>query len=428
MVPTAKAGSRQKLRSQGFSAMRNKIIAAVAAAMLMPAVAGAYDQQGQLDSYNLVAGASARYEDNLFRLNSASDAQILLGRSQRSDWVYSEYGGIKVDKPYAQQRFQLDLTAFHSHNQTYRFLDFNGVNYRGAWLWQLTPRVNGELSISQQQSLTPFSDFRGTSGSLILTRRNVQTNESRVFNFDGDLGAGVHLIGGVSELRSRNSQNFTAVNNYVQDNVELGAKYVFPSGNSISLVRREASGDFGRNQPDAINQLDTGFDQHETEAKAVWRITGKSEIDARLDYLQREHDHFASRDFSGMTGNATYRWSPTEKLLLDVTLARNLTSFQEASNSFYETESLTIAPTWLLSPKTTIRLKYDYSDRDYRGAIVFTPQLREDKIQTLSLNADWQATRKILVSGVAQHENRSSNISGLGYTANFIGVSAQLLF
>lgn len=425
MLPTAKSGSHKQIPClPKFRAMRKNVALAVAAIMLAPAIAGADTQ----DPFNFLAGATARYEDNLFRLNSPSDARILLGNSQRSDWVYSEFGGIKIDKPYAQQRFQVDLTAFHSHNQTYHFLDFDGVNYRAAWLWQLTPHISGVLSADQSQSMTPFSDFRGTNSSLILNRRNVQTNESKVFSFDGELGAGIHLVGGAAKTQSRNTQNFSAISDFVQDSVELGGKYVAPSGNSISLVRREAQGDFQGRQLDVANQLDTGFDQHETEAKVVWKITGKSEIDGRLDYLEREHNNFSSRDYSGFVGNVTYRWSPTGKLLVDVTLARNLTSFQEAADSFYETESFTIAPTWLLSAKTTIRMKYDYSDRDYRGAIVFTPQMREDKVQTLLLSADWNVTRSILVSGNVQHENRASNISGLSYKANVIGVNAQILF
>jgi len=379
------------------------------------------------DAFNFVAGASVRYEDNLFRLKNDAQAVQQVGDTQRSDWIYSEYGGIKIDKPYAQQRFQVDLTAFHSHNQTYHFLDFDGVNYRGAWLWHLTPRISGELSASQNQSITPFSEFRETNTLQVINRRSVQTNESRIFNFDGDIGAGVHLIGGASEFRSRNSRQSTAVGDYVQDGVELGVKYVAPSNNYISLSRRESNGDFGR-ALSVGNQLDSGFDQSETEAKLFWLITGKSQVDARVAYLEREHDHFSSRDYSGMVGNVTYRWTPTGKLRLDLTLSRNLTSFQEVQNSYYVTEGFSISPVWTYSAKTSFRLKYDYSDRDYRGALIPVSPMREDRVQVLQLVADWRPTRTIQVSGTVQHEDRSSNINALDYKANVISVNAQLMF
>lgn len=428
MLPTANRSFR-RTTSRLLRANPSRIALAVAATLLTPMAALADAQ----DPYNLVAGASVRYEDNLFRLKNATQAEQQVGNSQRSDWIYSEYAGIKIDKPYAMQRFQLDLTAFHNHNQTYHFLDFNGVNYRGAWLWQLTFYISGELSASQNQSITPYSDFRGrdAAANLVLNRRSVQTNESRVFNFDGDIGMGIHLVGAATESRSRNSQNSRAVADYVQDGGELGVKYVSTANNSITLVRRESTGDYRGRQLDFTGQFDTGFKQHETEARLYWMLTGKSEILARMDYLEREHDHFSERDFSGMTGNLTYRWTPTGKTRVDFTAYRSLNSFQEFVDSYYVTEGITIMPVWAYSAKTSFRLKYDYSDRDYRGAIIPLPagfKMREDRVQSLLLEADWKATRTILVSGTVQHEERDSNVSGLGYKADVVGVNAQLLF
>lgn len=384
-------------------------------------------QAGTDDPYNIVAGASVRYESNLFRVQNEGQLEASGLNKGMSDWIYSETLGIKIDKPYSLQRFQLDLTGTHNHNQTYSFLDADLVNYRAAWLWAITPDWTGELSASQNQAITNFSQYRGTQTSINIAKRNISTSESRVFKFDGDIGAGIHLVGGASELRSRTSQNFAAIGDYVQDGIEFGVKYVAPSQNSITVVRREANGDYNR-PINTFSLLDTGFDQHETEVKVNWRVTGKSEVDARLDYLEREFDHFSQRDYSGVTGNITYVWYPTGKLVLNTTLSRNLYTFQEAFNSFYSANTLTIAPTWLFSEKTTFRLRYDYSEQDFHGAIILPPKMREDRVQTLMLTADWKATRNILVTGVAQHEKRSSNIDGLDYNSNSIGITAQLLF
>lgn len=398
---------------------------AAIAALIAPTFASADAQ----DAFNFVGGASVRYEDNLFRVDSRSDARALLGKSQMSDWIYSANAGIKIDKLYAQQRFQLDVVAMHNQHQTYDFLDFDAVNYRGAWLWHLTPHISGVLSADQQQTLTSFSDFRGSNLSTpALQRRNVQTNESRIFSIDGEIGAGIHLLGGASELRSRNSQTFTPVGDYVQDGVELGIKYIAPSDNYVSLVQREIKGTFNGRTLNSFSQLDTGFDQSETEAKAAWKLTGKSELNGRLIYIDRKHDHFSARDFSGLTGNLTYRWTPTGKLYIDTSLARNLSSFQEFTNSYYQADTLSIAPTWAATAKTKISLKGLYSERDFHGAIIPVAEMRKDKIRSLSLSADWLPTRTITVNGTVQHESRTSNFTGLDYTANSIGLSAQLQF
>ena len=160
----------------------------------------------------------------------------------------------------------------------------------------------------------------------------------------------------------------------------------------------------------------------------MWKLTGKSELNGRLTYLDREHDHFSQRDFSGFTGNLTYRWIPTGKVYIDTSLARSLSSFQEFTDSYYQADSLTIAPTWVATAKTKVSLKGLYSERDFHGAIIPVADMRKDKIRALLLSADWQPTRTILVNGTVQRESRTSSVSGLDYTANSIGVSAQLTF
>ncbi|HEY8117834.1 MAG TPA: XrtB/PEP-CTERM-associated polysaccharide biosynthesis outer membrane protein EpsL [Methylophilaceae bacterium] len=374
------------------------------------------------DTLNFVAGGGIRFEDNLFRLSDSVDASSFPGKPSKSDLIYSANAGIKIDKPYAQQRFQLDLVATQNKYQNNSFLDFTGLDYRAAWLWHLTPHISGTVLAEQDQQLVNFADFRAFNDS------NVQTNQVRVFNIDGEVGSGLHLIGGLLDVRSRNSQNFTAVGNYVQRGGEYGIKYIAPSDSWISLVQRETQGEYRGRILDPVAQLDTGFEESETEAKLNWKLTGKSTIDARLSYLDRSHDHFSQRDYSGMTGKVEYQWAATGKLQFNASLARNLYSFQEATNSYYVADTLSIGPVWKITAKTTLRARYDYSDRDYRGAIVPVASLRQDTVHSFIMGADWQATRTILVSGILQRDIRASNFNNLDYSANAIGISAQLLF
>lgn len=374
------------------------------------------------DSLNFVAGAGFRYEDNLFRLPDSVDTSALPDKLYKSDQIYSANAGIKIDKPYAQQRFQLDFLATENKFQNNGFLDNTSFNYRAAWLWHLTPHISGTLLMDQEQQMANFADFRS------FNDRNVQTNQVRVFNVDGEVGGGVHLIGGLLDVRSRNSQTFTAVGNYVQRGVELGVKYLAPSDSWVSLVQREFQGEYRGRVLDPLAQLDTGFEQNETEAQLNWKLTGKSTIDARLGYVDRNHDHFSQRDYDGMVGKFEYQWAPTGKLQLNASLARNLFSFQEDTNSYYIADTLSIGPVWKVTAKSTLKAHYDYSERDYRGAIVPVASLRQDKVQSFVLGADWQATRDILFSGTLQHDIRNSNVNNFDFSANIIDITAQLLF
>jgi len=386
------------------------------------------------DAVNFAIGAAMRYEDNLFRIDDDTDPRGIAGKSRRSDLITTTNIGIKIDKLYAQQRFQLDLEAIKNDYQTYDYLDFTAKNYRAAWLWHLTPNLSGTILLDRQQSQSSFADFLN-GNNQVIQQQSLQTNESRVFNADWLVGGGLHLLGGVSEFRSRNdSAAFNAVGDYVQDGVEVGVKYVARSENSISLIQRESTGDVNGRPVNPFTQFDSGFKQRETEAELNYRLTGKSYIDARLGYIKREHDNFPSRDYDGIDGQVAYIWTPTGKLRIVSSLSRSYGSYQQAFNSYYISDTLAIAPVWEVTAKTKIRAKYSYSERDYHGAIslagVPEGELREDKVQALSLAAEWQATRSILVTGTLQHEVRNSNFDsfGLDYDANSIGISGQLPF
>lgn len=399
-------------------------VLALALALALPS-AYAVDQPEKPDvpdTFDFMLGAQVLYDDNLFRLADSENPAPFLGNSQKSDLIYTTTAGIKIDKPYAQQRFQLDASVVDNRYQTYDFLDHTAFNYRGAWLWHVTPRISGILLAEQKQELNNFSDFRD------IGEKSIQTNQTHVFTVDGDIGAGVHLLGGLVDVRSRNSETFDAVGDYQQDGAEYGIKYVSRAENWISLVQRRTTGEYNGRPLDPIAQLDTGFDENTTELTLDWHATGKSEFQGKLGYVDRTHDHFSERDYSGMVGRLLYRWKPTAKLQLDTALSRNLFSFQEDANSYYVADTFSISPIWKYSPKTTLRMRYDYGNRDYRGAIVPTSPMREDTVQALQFAADWHATRKITVTGMLQRTQRDSNISGYDYDSNSAGLSVQFLF
>lgn len=401
-------------------------IGALAATLIfgLPAARGAnrLETPDTADTFNFALGAQMRYDDNLFRLPAAENPLPFSGKSRKSDLIYSTDVGIRIDKPYAQQRFQLDATVTDNRYQTHDFLNYSAFDYRSAWLWHLTPRISGVVLAEQTQELNNFADFRD------FGQKSIQTNQVHVFSVDGDIGAGMHLLGGLLDVRSRNSQTFQAVGDYRQDGAELGIKYVSAAQNWISLTRRETVGDYRGRVLDPLTQLDTGFNESTTEAALDWHGSVKSEIQAKLGYVDRRHDNFSQRNYAGALGRLLYRWDPTEKLRLDTSLSRNLFSFQENANSYYVADTFSVSPVWRYSPKTTLRLRYDYSNRDYRGAIVSVAEMRQDTVQSLLFAADWQATRKLTIVSTLQHIRRDSNLATYDYDSNSAEISAQFLF
>ena len=185
----------------------------------------------EFDPVTVVLGGSLTHDSNLFRLPGFVDPQAVLGKPTKSDTIKVVYAGLRIDKPYGQQRFQLDVTDTLYRYDNFSFLDFGALEYRGAWLWHLTPRVSGTLSAEHKEALVPFADYR-------VFQRNVRTTDSRVFNLDGWIFGGWHLLLGASQSELKNERAFLAEGNYRSAGAEAGIKYVALSGNSLAVTQR----------------------------------------------------------------------------------------------------------------------------------------------------------------------------------------------
>jgi len=408
------------MQKNNFSVRSQQIRFCVAAAWTLALCTPLTGQANPEDALNFVAGTTATYDDNLFRL-PANRAVPIPGKSSRSDMIYTAFAGVRIDKPYSLQRFQLDLTATRHEYQTYGFLNFSALDYRAAWLWALTPRLTGALSADRTERSTNYADFTR------LNQRNIQTIENRRFMADWAAGGAWHLTGGVDQTRVNNSGDFTEMGNYVQDSAEAGIKYVSAANNSLALIRREARGEYsGRTLGPAL--LDTGYDQSETELRGLWKITGHSSLDARLGYQDRTHEHYARRDYSGAVGRLSYLWTPTGKLQFTLAAGRDLYSYQNAGNSYYAYDYLSLMPAWLVSDKTTLRLKLDLGERDYRGSGPTGSASRNDTVRAAQLSVAWRPLQSVDIGGYLTREQRSSNLSGQSYQDTIAGVSATLRF
>jgi exopolysaccharide biosynthesis operon protein EpsL len=373
------------------------------------------------DTFNFTLGASQRYDTNLFLLPSYTTAEGALGTSRKADWITTAYAGFAIDKPYGLQRFQLQGKLNFYRYDTFNYLDFNGKNYRAAWLWSLTPDMTGTLVAAQTQAPVSYADFRGRS-------QNIQTSQIQRAHADYRVTGGWHFTGAYDHTSFKNSTSFTQVGNSELDTLEAGVKYVAASGSTLTLLQRESTGNFLGVVPNPTTQLPTDFEQHETTLRGRWALSGNSTLDGEIGYLSRTNDPFPSRNFAGVVGKITHAWTPTGKLTINTNLGRNLFPFMQDSSSYMISNYLYFMPAWEITAKTTARMTLGYEHRDFEGAIVLVPALRRDKTATARLDLDWAPTRTLTLSTYVQHAQRVSNYINFNYVDTVAGVTAGLKF
>ena len=381
----------------------------VVAGLIRPAFADEYDV------FNVVVGADATYHSNIFARPDFLNPQ--------SDTITKGYVGLRIDKPYGQQRFQLDATANAYRYDKFSNLNFDGIDYGAAWLWHLTPRVNGTLKASRTEVPTLFADSIGQ-------QRNVLTTEEYLFDLDGQISGGWHALAGLSRRKEDYElPQATALPSFTADRGEVGLKYLFPSGNWISGVYRSIKGDYNNRLTDLVTFTSSGFDGYEVEGRGRWALTGKSTLLGRLTYLDRTDDSFPQRNFSGTAGDLRFQWTPTTKLRYIYGAVRDISAYQTNFSSYRKTDTLLFTGNWQVTFKTALSFRLSYSEVDFRGPVVAlsTPE-RRDTERLARAGVRWAPTRTVELGADVQYNNRSSNNPFAAYDDTVVTLRGEVTF
>ncbi|MBA3695713.1 MAG: exopolysaccharide biosynthesis protein [Methylotenera sp.] len=368
------------------------------------------------DTFNIILDSHYEHDSNLFRLPDGQQPP----NAERSDNIWDSNVGFSIDKDYSLQRFKFDYTHESVKYDNATFLNFEANNYFGAWLWAITPGLTGTLSTKRTTDLVPFLDYQ-------TFNQNMRVTKEHIFNFDYSPHNVWHLVGGYSKLDVENSQPFIQQTSYKQNQVELGAKYTFPSNSYIMFKHKNRNGEQAES---AFGLISSGFKEKEEELSAFWLISGKSKASANFGHVTRDDDLYSVRDFSGYFGGINYAWDITGKINLAVDISRRIASYQDQFSSYNTIDTLSIKPTWAITSKVSLTATALASKRKFLGDGYNTsPLTRVDSGVYYAIGADWTPRSTIKVGVALQHDVRNSNdFLDRDYSANIASIYGQLNF
>jgi exopolysaccharide biosynthesis operon protein EpsL len=331
--------------------------------------------------------------------------------------------GLRLDQPYAQQRFLLDVTA-HSHRYSrLSFLDFQGLDYRGLWAWQLGRRLSGSLATERVQSLADYSEFRDRS------QRNVLTAERTFLSADGWLFGGWHLLGELQQQEYKYSVPFTQRGSYRASGAEGGVLYLARSSSSAALKLRQLDGQYLGRPLDVASALDDGFKRSEAELSATWAASARSSVNGRIARVEYRSNHFAQRDFSGTAAALGYRWLPAARLTFALDASRDLEPWSDQIASYRVVERGTLGATWQIAARTALRLSLARQASDYRNPLPsFTGTPRADVLRSAQLALEWNPLRNVSLNASLQRQWQSSTEPAARFEARIASVGASARF
>nr|WP_315427303.1 XrtB/PEP-CTERM-associated polysaccharide biosynthesis outer membrane protein EpsL [uncultured Albidiferax sp.] len=370
------------------------------------------------DTFQLGAGYSIQTDSNIYRLSNSAIAQG--GRASAAERISRSSLGLNVNKPYSLQRFKLDVNLVDSRYENARYLSFVARNASAAWLWSYTPKLHGSLSSSRKESLNNFAD------NPTFNVRNERTEIIRKFDAIYELGAAWHVLSGLSSVAQTSVLPLAAEGDTSTNVGDLGLRYVWASGSTLTYTYKNTKGTYTNRTVQPLTLLDDGFRQQDNGLALHWLVSGKSTIDLSAAYISRTHPHFTQRDYSGFTSSASLNWDISGKSSLTASLTSDLASYQDTTTNFTRTNRLSLGPTWQISSKTAVSLRYDVALRDYLDAPGGLPgNQRSDVIRDASLVLDWQPYRNLSLRTSVQNAKRTSNQIGLDYNSNMASFAAK---
>lgn len=359
--------------------------------------------------FYVIVGASVTNDSNLFRNSSPQSETITSGNI-----------GLRLDKSWSLQNVQLDISKTYNRYDRFKYLDFDGLNYSGAWNWRFGTRLSGRLSASRSESLAPFEDTLGIA-------RNMRISKNEAFDLDFWAYGGWHILMGVSRSDQTSEQNtFSRDPDFNSTSSNIGVKYLTRAGNSITARWRTTDGQ-ETNSP--LATMNSDYTEDVAELSAQWQMTGASSLSGRIGWLDRTYNSPGRSNFSGPSSSLNYSWVPGGNLSLTASASRSTEPLQDFNASYRQVDTLTLSPALRLTEKTRVILLLSHQkDTDKDAQVVSPSGPRRDTTNIGSIGVDWAATRALRFNASVERRQRSSTYLLNEYDATITRIGATLFF
>ncbi|MBI3154249.1 MAG: outer membrane beta-barrel protein [Burkholderiales bacterium] len=400
---------------------------------LLAAAGGATAQTGP---WYVGVAQSFGHDSNVYRVG---DGVALPAWASKSDTVSttSLVGGL--DLPVGRQRLYGSASLRSSRYQDNDNLDYEGYALRLGTDWETAGRVSGKLELQADRRLASFVTDNEVAATL---ERNVETvQQARAV---ARVGVVTRLTAeaGLAYRRVDYSATAYAPREHRQTTATAGLRYELSGSTEVGAGLRHVRGEYPRFASVGGQSVADEYRRNGVDLTLRVQASGSSALDGRLTLGRTEYDQARQRDFSGATGELSWRYTPGGRWRLRTALVRDTGqetyfSGNAALDGFTDysrrTTSLSVRGDYELTAKVALNASASLAERDLVRALPPLPGLPasvsgSDRTARLALGASWAPTRNLsLGCDLGRERRRASGGLSLPYGASSVSCFGQFV-
>jgi exopolysaccharide biosynthesis operon protein EpsL len=377
---------------------------------LLPLVAAA----GEGDFFRPLVSVAYHHDSNIFRFATDGAVPPTIGGEATGNRIRSvDYtllgAGFLLDWQQSRQRIQARALANRARFSRYdALLGYDGYDLNARWDWQLGNRWRGRLGAERTKTLGSYDNVGVGKNTRTLSRYDFRA--VRDLHTDWQAEAGYNRY--ASAYSTQDSRDVEV------DAFSLG---VYRLGGTMQRMGLELR------YSDVERPIKTGTLSDASEwglfGVAVWQPSGKTRLQGRLGYVQRQYDTSGARDFSGLEARLDADWAPTGKALVNAGLYRELNeSDLGATNNYAEVKGLDLSGQWQLLPKTRVGPFLRLERRRYDGSGI------DDEATNYGLRLNYQPWVGGDITLSVQRATRDSTVPNRDFKSTALSLSAVMAF
>jgi hypothetical protein len=386
------------------------------------------------DWFRPFVGYQYSYDDNLFRLPSASSyaavGTLLQPGASREDHIDTGLAGLDGHWIAGRQSVDYDLEVDENHFERNDYLNNTSGTGKAVWNWSVASTLTGTVGADYTRALAGFADS-------FFYERDVVDRAEYFGSGRFQIGPRWAVYGSVSDADTTNSAAPVRYNNFDLQSGKAGVEFATSLQNTIGWEYRYSHGHYP--EPDAtLNGVayDPDYDENSGVFLAKYVVSDKTVLSGDVGYLRRNYPNATVGAFSGEIWHAKLLWQPTDKTNVLVTAGRDLAAYLYAQSDYFVQDGISVTPTWKQTDKLTWSAILSWYRQNYinsntspivtPGTLITGP--RHDNISSEQISLTYTPFRWLLCDFIYHHELRSSNQPLLGYDDDIAQAGVKFRF